>query len=188
MACATTTNLARPKPAKFRQEYIRRSSRREAIRIGWSRRHSEGAFPCRPCDIPFWPPRWPPSSPLPSTPNETVYLCYMPTVRTAAPPGVILYEVHVLARRPVPVPVPAPDRASERVRQVTRGTPQTVEARARQFLADNPDIAGWIRAIAVVLAAAAVIAAIVAVIDPVPGDEVAAAMLASTLFRIAMAR
>ena len=32
------------------------------------------------------------------------------------------------------------------------------------------------------------IAAIVAVIDPVPGDEVAAAMLASTLFRIAMAR
>jgi hypothetical protein len=125
---------------------------------------------------------------LQATPNQVVYLCYVPTFRAAAPPGVVLYEVHALARQRVPVPVPVPQRAPERVRQAVPSEQEGVEARARRFLNENPDIAGWIRAIAAVLAVAAVIAAIIAVIDPVPGDEVAATAFASALFRIAMAR
>jgi hypothetical protein len=66
-------------------------------------------------------------------------------------------------------------RRQQRVRQALPGNQDSVEARARQFLAANPDVAGWIRAIAAVLAVAAVIAAIIAVIDLIPGDEVAAA-------------
>jgi hypothetical protein len=100
---------------------------------------------------------------------------------------VILYEVHVLARQPIRVPVPAPERATERIRQAI---PRTggAEERARQFLLEHPDIAAWIRRIALVLTVAAVVVAIVAVIDPVPGDEVAAFAFASALLRFATQR
>ena len=125
---------------------------------------------------------------LPSSSNEVVYICYVPTFRAAAPPGVVLYEIHAVARQRAPVPVQVPQGAQRRVRQALPGNQDSVEARARQFLAANPDVAGWIRAIAAVLAVAAVIAAIIAVIDPIPGDEVAAAALASALFRFAVAR
>jgi hypothetical protein len=124
---------------------------------------------------------------LQATPLDITYLCYVPTFRAAAVPGVVLYEVHRLARDRAVVPVPAPREAQRRVRQAVPRQGD-FEARARQFLDANPDIAGWIRAIAAVLAVAAVIAAILAVIDPVPGDEVAAAYFAAALFRIALAR
>lgn len=127
---------------------------------------------------------------LPGTPNQLVYLCYVPTFRAAAPPGVVLYEVHAILRQhaPASVPVPAPERTQSRVRQAVSPDQESLEARAQRFLSENPDIAAWIRALAAVLAVAAVITAIVAIIDPVPGDEVAAAALASTLFRIATSR
>jgi hypothetical protein len=63
-----------------------------------------------------------------------------------------------------------------------------VEERARRFLQKHPDIAEWIRRLAMLLAVAAVIAAIVALIDPVPGDEVAALAFAGALFRFATER
>jgi hypothetical protein len=55
-------------------------------------------------------------------------------------------------------------------------------------LQEHPDIAAWIRRFALILAAAAVVGALVALIDPVPGDEVAAFALASALFRFATQR
>jgi hypothetical protein len=64
-------------------------------------------------------------------------------------------------------------------------TSEGAEERARRFLQEHPDIAEWIRRIALVLAAAAVVVAIVALIDPIPGDEVAAFAFASALFRFA---
>jgi hypothetical protein len=121
---------------------------------------------------------------LDATPNQIRYICYMPTLRAVAPLGVTLYEIHVLARQPVPVPVPAPDRTQERVRRAVP-TSEGAEERARRFLQEHPDIAEWIRRIALVLAAAAVVVAIVALIDPIPGDEVAAFAFASALFRFA---
>ena len=124
---------------------------------------------------------------LQATPLEITYLCYVPTFRAAAVPGVVLYEVHRLARDRAVVPVPAPREAQQRVRQAVPRQGD-FEERARQFLDANPDIAGWIRAIAAVLTVAAVIVAILAIINPVPGDEVAAAYFAAALFRIALAR
>jgi hypothetical protein len=124
---------------------------------------------------------------LDTTPHQMRYICYMPTFRVAAPLGVTLYEIHVLTRQQVRAPVPAPNRAQERVKQavpVSAGA----EERARRFLQEHPDIAEWIRGIALVLAAAAVVGAIVALIDPVPGDEVAAFAFASALFRFATQR
>jgi hypothetical protein len=139
------------------------------------------------------PSQWRPSSTqlfrvLPSRSTDVVYICYVPTFRAAAPPGVVLYEIHALSRQRAQVPVPAPEGAKQRVRQVLPGNQESLDSRAREFLAKNPDVAGWIRAIAAVLAVAAVIAAIIALIDPIPGDEVAAAGLASALFRFATSR
>lgn len=124
---------------------------------------------------------------LDATSHQIRYICYMPTFRAAAPQGVTLYEIHVLARQQVPVPVPAPNRAQERVKQAVP-VAEGAEERARRFLQEHPDIAEWIRRIALVLAAAAVVVAIVALIDPVPGDEVAAFAFASALFRFATQR
>jgi hypothetical protein len=124
---------------------------------------------------------------LDATPHQIRYICYMPTFRAAAPQGVTLYEIHVFTRQPVPVPVPAPNRAQERVKQAVPVS-EGAEERARRFLQEHSDIAEWIRRTALVLAAAAVVVAIVALIDPVPGDEVAAFAFASALFRFATQR
>jgi hypothetical protein len=126
-------------------------------------------------------------APLGASALDITYLCYAPTFRSAPVPGVVLYEVHRMRRENVAVPVPAPKEAQQRVRNAVPRQGD-VEARAREFLKANPDIAGWIRAVAVVLAVAAVIVAIVALIDPVPGDEVAAAYFAAALFRVALGR
>jgi hypothetical protein len=121
---------------------------------------------------------------------DITYLCYVPTIRSAPMPGVVLYEIHRLARQQTTVPVPAPKETRQRVRQaVPRQAPdEDLETRAKRFLDANPDIAGWIRAIAAVMLVGAVVATIIAVIDPVPGDEVAAAYFAAALFRIAVGR
>lgn len=99
----------------------------------------------------------------------------------------VLYEVHGLARDRATVPVPAPRDAQQRVRPAVPKEGD-IEDRARRFLQTNPDIAGWIRALAAVVAVAAVIVGIIAIIDPVPGDEVAAAYFAAALFRVALGR
>ena len=124
---------------------------------------------------------------LDATSGQIRYICYMPTFRAAAPHGVSLYEIHVLTRQQVPIPVPVPNRTQERVKKALPVS-EGAEERARRFIQEHPDIAEWIRHIALVLAAAAVIVAIVALIDPVPGDEVAAFAFASALFRFAMQR
>ena len=108
---------------------------------------------------------------LPSSSSDLVYICYVPTFRAAAPPGVVLYEIHALARQRAPLPMPAPQGAKQRVRHGPSRDQDSLEGSARRFLAANPDVAGWIKAIAAVLA----VAAIIALTDPVPGDEVAAA-------------
>jgi hypothetical protein len=126
-------------------------------------------------------------APLSATAVDITYLCYVPTFRAAPVPGVVLYEVHRLARQSVAVPVPAPREAQQRVKQAVKRDGD-IEARAREFLRNNPDISGWIRALAAVLAVAAVIVTIVAIIDPVPGDEVAAAYFAAALFWVALGR
>jgi hypothetical protein len=120
---------------------------------------------------------------------EIKYICYMPTFRALAPPGVVLYEIHVIERPPDPVrvPVPEPEGVRERIRELVP-LPETMEERARRFLTENPDVADWIRAIALLMALGSVLLAIVAIIDPVPGDEIAAFAFASALFRFAMQR
>src|SRR5262245_340439 len=125
---------------------------------------------------------------LQSGPTEITYLCYVPTARSAPMPGVVLYEIHRLAREQATSRVPAPRETQQRVRQAMPRTDVDEDARARQFLDRNPDIAGWIRALAAVLLVAAVIATIIAVVDPVPGDEVATAAFAAAMFRVAMGR
>jgi hypothetical protein len=136
-----------------------------------------------------WKPEMPRQlfAPLGATATDITYLCYAPTFRAAPALGVVLYEVHRLAREKVAVPVAAPREAQQRVRQAMPRQGD-VESRARDFLRTNPDLAGWIRTVAAVLAVAAVIVAIVAIIDPVPGDEVAAAYFAAALFRVAVGR
>jgi len=142
--------------------------------------------------VDWQPSQWKPApnqlfAPLSATATDITYLCYVPTFRSAPVPGVVLYEVHRLARDRATVPVPAPRDAQQRVRPAVPKEGD-IEDRARRFLQTNPDIAGWIRALAAVVAVAAVIVAIIAIIDPVPGDEVAAAYFAAALFRVALGR
>src|SRR5262249_27379307 len=125
---------------------------------------------------------------LQSNASEIVYLCYVPTARSAPMPGVVLYEIHRLAREQATSRVPAPQGTQQRVRQAVPRTDTEEEARARQLPDRNPDIAGWIRALAAVLLVAAVIATIIGVVDPIPGDEVATAAFAAAMFRVVMGR
>jgi len=128
---------------------------------------------------------------LPSGSREEVrYLCYTPTFRLPAPPGVILYEVHVVKRPRVPVPVPVPSEAAERIREAARANPPTqraAESWARQFLADNPTVGVILRGLAIVFGIALVVAAIILIFDPLPGDEAACAAAAMWLLRLATA-
>ena len=112
------------------------------------------------------------------------YICYMPTIRKPVPKGVILYEIHDVPRQPVPIPVPAPSFAGEKMKKAIPQDESMLE-RARKFLRDHPDIAVWIRRLALGLAVGAVIAAIVLTINPFPGDELVAYKFAEALFIIA---
>jgi hypothetical protein len=146
-------------------------------------------------NVDWQPSPWKPSAAqlyraLDPNPVDITYLCYVPTFRSAPVAGVVLYEIHRLARQQATAPVPAPQDARQRVRQAMprQAQDEDLETRARRFLDANPDIAGWIRAIAALMLVAAVIATIIAIIDPVPGDELLAASFAAALFRIAMGR
>jgi len=129
--------------------------------------------------------------PLPSADQgEVRYLCYSPTYRLPAPPGVILYEVHVVKRPRVPVPVQVPEDAAERIRRAARAnrpTQQSAESWARQFLADNPTVGLALRGLAIAVGVVLLIAALILIFDPVPGDEAACAAAAMWLVRLATA-
>jgi hypothetical protein len=125
---------------------------------------------------------------LQSSPLEITYLCYVPTARSAPMPGVVLYEIHRLSREQATSQVPVPRDTKWRVRGAVPQEEVDYDARARRFLDGNPDIAAWIRALAAVLFVAAVIATIIAVVDPVPGDEVATAYFAAAMLRVALGR
>jgi hypothetical protein len=141
-----------------------------------------------------YPSRWQPNEyqrfrVLNSDQNQITYLCYEPTFRLAAPPGVILYEVHRVALQKVPVPVPAPSGAAERLRQaVPPGSerPDDTGERARRFLSSNPDITRWIRALMAVSLTAAIVA-IMILIAPAEGAVVAVFAFAAALVRAASA-
>jgi hypothetical protein len=127
---------------------------------------------------------------LPSRqPGEVRYLCYFPTVRLAAPPGVILYEVHVITRPTVPVPVPVPSDVADKLRQAYRDLKARqiqTEAWARQFLTEHPVVGVALRGLAVVVGVALLVAAIILIFDPVPGDEAVAAGAAMMLLRLSI--
>lgn len=130
-------------------------------------------------------------APLRTTAQLSEWICYTPTFRVAAPPGVILYEIHTLARDREPVPIHLPKEQEKKVREAVEVSPPrspNVEVWARNFLRDHPDVSQAIRAMALVAAVTAVLAAIVLLFDPVPGDEVASFAAAMALFRFATGR
>lgn len=102
--------------------------------------------------------------------TATQWIDFTPTVTEAAIPGTVLYRIVERKRVPAPVPVPATKLAPVRGKTAGRW--------ARDFAREQPALA---RSLAAVGAVALAIAAIVAVLDPVPGDEVAAAMAAAAL-------
>jgi hypothetical protein len=117
------------------------------------------------------------------------YLCFAPTYRANAPPGVILYEVHVVERPQVPVPIQIPQDASDRLRRAARANPpneQTAESWARKFLSENPIVGTALRALAFVVGVIVLIGAIILIFDPVPGDEAAAAAAAMWLISLSL--
>jgi hypothetical protein len=124
---------------------------------------------------------------LPSAMDEVRYLCYMPTYRLGPTPGVILYEVHVIKRPTVPVPVQVPDEVKEKLRQgyQERKIYQDDESWARDFLGAHPIIRALLQTLAAVLGVALLIAALVLIFDPAPGDEVAAASAGMALLKFA---
>jgi hypothetical protein len=129
---------------------------------------------------------------LPPRPDEWLrYLCYQPTERENAPQGVILYEIHAIKRTtPIPVPVPIPQDVRDRMRQASRNRelqPATADSWARAFAREHPILIVALRALALIGGVVLAIAAVIAIFDPLPGDEVAAGAAASALVRFALA-
>ncbi len=127
--------------------------------------------------------------PLTSTPDEVRYACYEPTVRARAPRGVILYEVHALARNLAANPLPR--QVQDSIRKVAGpAAPRRLDAEAwaRQASHQEPAISPAIRALAAAGAVALAVSAVAMLIDPVPGDEMAAFAAATALLRVACAR
>ena len=140
-------------------------------------------------DTDWQPAMWRPNPrtlfcPLTSTPAEIRYACYEPTARAGAPNGIVLYEVHALSRRlavnPLPVDVQKSIRKASQS-QVLRSA--TAEIWARQ--AQTTEISAALRVLAAAGAAAAAVVGIAMIIDPVPGDEMAAFSAAMAMVRIA---
>jgi len=115
--------------------------------------------------------------------NEITYICFQPTYRLKAPPGVVLYEMHRVQLKNVTVPVPAPAGAAKRLQQVVPAGSgsQDPAAPAKQLLGANPDIRQWILTLLGVCALAVVIAAIIILLAPA-----AAALLAAFAFAAAL--
>lgn len=128
--------------------------------------------------------------PLASNSDEVRYLCYTPTWKVA-PPGVILYEVHTVRRQrqPQTVPVGVPSEAADTIREAVRSNPPQQgreESWARQFITEHPTVAAVLRILAGIVGIAAAVAAIILIIDPVPGDEVVVGSVAMFLCRFAL--
>ena len=133
---------------------------------------------------------------LADTPAYIDYICYEPTFRPlpeggTLPDGVILYEVHRIQKpkpQPDPVPVPVPDKVKDALREAAKSRQQSqlpVESWAETFLGENAWVRTAIKALCLVAGAAMAIVAIIAVFDPVPGDEVAAMSMAMALVKVA---
>ena len=123
-----------------------------------------------------------------SSGSEIRYLCFFPTFRAGAPPGVVLYEVHVAKRPTVPVPVRVPNEVAEQLRQSYRSNPptkDTADSWARRFVNEHPVMGMALRGLAAVFGAALVVAAIILIFDPIPGDEAAAGAAAMGLLAFA---
>lgn len=125
--------------------------------------------------------------PLPPTAAGKVrVLSFHPTYREKAGPGIILYEILESSRQPEPVPVAIPEAEQQVVRQeVQRQSAGTAAAWARQFGTERPVLMGLLRGLVLVVGLAAAVAALLALFDPVPGDEVAAATAATALIYFA---
>jgi hypothetical protein len=138
--------------------------------------------------------------PLPSrTVTALRYVCYFPTYRYAAPPGVVLYEIHELRRNlgPQPVPVPIPDRFKDALRDALRrhnrkrltwsADPEEAaayEEGVRQLLNDHP----WMKDVLKLMAVAGVIALVPELLPALtPAEEAEGAAFVSTLARLAVA-
>ncbi len=116
------------------------------------------------------------------------WICFQPTYRLNPPQGVLLYEIHEIRRPPVPVPVPVPQDVKVKLKQKydqQKPVPLTAEAWARQFSAEHPLVMAAIGVLLLVAGIAAAAATIVAILDPVPGDEVAAGAATLWLLRLA---
>ncbi|HWB99078.1 MAG TPA: hypothetical protein VG672_20360 [Bryobacteraceae bacterium] len=123
---------------------------------------------------------------LPAAPGEFRWVCYMPTYRRPAPEGVVLYEIHALKRTQVPVPVPVPKELTDKIKNRAERVPVRKgfeQQWARDFLIENPALKTVLKALMVVAAIGLIIVAIVAIFDPVPGDEAAAYLAAMALLQ-----
>lgn len=121
-------------------------------------------------------------------PAEVRYVCFFPTIRLPAPPGIVLYEIHALQRPLVPVPVQVPKETTDRLRlayQANKPLPGQEPAWGERFVRENPNIAVILQGLAYALGAALVIVAIVLAFDPIPGDEALAAAAAMALLAFA---
>ena len=142
----------------------------------------------RPVD--WQPSRWRPARdlfcPLASTSDQIRYACYEPTRRAQAPEGVILYERHALSRRLAvnPLPRDVQDAIRDSAQKSAPGR-DTAEAWAVQLANSTPAVAQALRVLAAAGAVAAAVAAVALLIDPVPGDELAAFSAAAALLRVA---
>jgi len=139
------------------------------------------------------PTRWRPTEdqsfyPLrPGSAGEVRYVCYQPTIRSAAPPGVVLYEIHVVERPRVPVPLTMPKDATDQLRESYRTRhAEPEEAWARRFVIEHPSASIALRALAALGGLVLAVGAIVLIFDPLPGDEVAAGVAALALLRFAV--
>lgn len=124
-----------------------------------------------------------------SSPKSIIrYLCYAPTFRLPAPQGVLLYEIHVAARPVAPVRVKIPSLVANKLRaKAQQSLPRNTSAEqwAREFMKENPNAAFVLRGLMKVAGAALVLAAIILVFNPAPGDEAAAAAAGMWLLKLA---
>jgi len=141
--------------------------------------------------------RWRPSPWKPQGPGELYYsvaptrviLSFEPTYRENSPDGVILYEVLDMEPEQQPQVVSLPESAADTIRRRQAASPvgkAGPKGWADELGVSNPSLIGALRAVALVGGAAMTVAAVVAALDPIPGDEIAAYAAASALITFAL--
>ena len=81
-----------------------------------------------------------------------------------------------------------PTEAADNLKQAYRTNPPTTsnaESWARSFVAENPSTGMVLRGLAYIFGAALVVAAVVLIFDPLPGDEAAAGAAAMAVLAFA---